>query len=31
MPKFEKFIMEPDRNEVLAYIKKKFKPISIEN
>lgn len=26
MPQFEKFIREPDRNAVLAYIKKKFKP-----
>lgn len=26
MPKFEKFVKEPDRREVLKYIKRKFKP-----
>lgn len=31
MPEFEKFIIEPDRKEVLAYIKRKFKPVSIED
>jgi len=31
MPSFEKFIMEPDRLEVLAYIKRKFKPKSVED
>lgn len=31
MPEFEKFIKEADRKEVLAYIKKRFKPKQIEN
>ena len=30
MPAFEKFIMEPDRLDVLAYVKRKFKPKSVE-